>query len=190
LSPRDLSLSALFAALTAAGALVAVPLPFSPVPVTLQTLFTYLAALLLGCKLAALSQLVYVLLGCAGLPVFAGMRGGIGVLLGPTGGYLLGFVVGALAGGIVAEAGPPSRKRLLLSTVLATAVIYALGALWLAVAAGLDLLRATLIGVVPFVPGDVAKALIAVEVAERVCRATRGLPACAPENPAGLRGSS
>jgi len=178
-SPRDLSLSALFAALTAAGALVAVPLPFSPVPVTLQTLFTYLAVLLLGGRLAALSQLVYVLLGCAGLPVFAGMRGRIGVLLGPTGGYLLGFVVGALAGGIVAEAGPPSRKRRLLSSVLATAVIYALGALWLAVTAGLDLLHAVLVGVVPFVPGDAAKALIAVEVAERVCRATRWLPGCA-----------
>lgn len=179
MSPRHLSLSAIFAALTAAGALVAVPLPFSPVPVTLQTLSTYLAALLLGGMLAALSQLVYVLLGCAGLPVFAGMRGGIGVLLGPTGGYLLGFVVGALAGGIVTEAEPPSRKRRLLSAALVTAVVYALEALWLAVTAGLDLLRAALVGVVPFLPGDAAKALIAVEVAERVCRATRGLPACA-----------
>ncbi len=86
MTPIDVALVGLFAALTAVGAYVAVPLPFSPVPVTLQTLFVYLSGLVLGGRRGALSQLVYLLLGASGIPVFAGGRGGVGVIFGPTGG--------------------------------------------------------------------------------------------------------
>jgi len=175
---QHLALSALFAALTAVGALITVPLPFSPVPVTLQTLFTCLAALLLGAKLGALSQLTYLLLGCAGLPVFAGLRGGAGVLLGPTGGYLVGFVAGALLGGTLAERGRPSLGLFLASALLTTATVYALGVAWLSVSTGLGLREALLVGVAPFLPGDALKALASAWVALRVCGAVQRLPGC------------
>jgi biotin transport system substrate-specific component len=86
--------AALFGALTAIGAFIVIPL--QPVPITLQSLFTCLAGILLGSSVGAMSQIVYVLLGIIGLPVFAGGKAGIGVLLGPTGGYLLGFIAAAL----------------------------------------------------------------------------------------------
>jgi len=82
--------ASLFGALTAMGALISIPL--QPVPVTLQTLFLYLAGSLLGGGLGALSQTVYIMLGVIGLPVFSGGKAGLGVLMGPTGGYLVGFV--------------------------------------------------------------------------------------------------
>ena len=86
--------ASLFGAGTAAGAYLIIPLP--PVPITLQTLFVWgLAGALLGARLGALSQLVYLLIGIIGLPVFAGGKAGLGVLFGPTGGYLIGFVAGA-----------------------------------------------------------------------------------------------
>ena len=86
LSLRGMIYASLFGAVTAAGAFLIIPFPL--VPITLQTLFLNLAAALLGGRLGALSQVVYILLGIIGLPVFAGGKGGIGVLFGPTGGYL------------------------------------------------------------------------------------------------------
>ena len=97
LSTRGMIYASLFGALTAIGALVSIPL--QPVPVTLQTLFLYLAGSLLGGSLGALSQLIYLVLGVIGLPVFSGGKAGLGVFLGPTGGYLIGFVAGAFVTG-------------------------------------------------------------------------------------------
>ena len=98
---RGLVYASMFGALTAIGAFLSIPL--YPVPVTLQDLFMTLAGLLLGARLGSLSQIVYVLLGVVGLPVFAGGKAGLGVLLGPTGGYLLGFVAGALLSAAVRQ---------------------------------------------------------------------------------------
>jgi len=93
--------AALFGALTALGAYILLPVP--PVPITLQTLFLYLAAAVLGGALGAWSQIVYLLLGVIGLPVFAGGKAGLGVLTGPTGGYLAGFIPAAwLTGRLIA----------------------------------------------------------------------------------------
>jgi biotin transport system substrate-specific component len=89
--------ASMFGSLTAIGAYIMIPLP--PVPITFQTLFLNLAGALLGGYLGALSQVVYILLGVIGLPVFAGGKAGLGVLLGPTGGYLFGFVLAALVVG-------------------------------------------------------------------------------------------
>ncbi|QOJ79050.1 biotin transporter BioY [Infirmifilum lucidum] len=179
MGPLDVALVSLFAALTAVGAYVAIPLPFSPVPVTLQTLFVYLSGLVVGSRRGVLSQLVYLLLGTSGLPVFAGGRGGVGVIFGPTGGYLLGFVAGAYIAGLVAERRPPSFKNFLVASLLATAAIYALGVLQLMRVTGIGLEKALLLGAVPFLPGDSAKVLVAVWVALRVRKALpsiRGVP--------------
>jgi biotin transporter BioY len=94
MSIKGMVYASLFGALTAAGAFMIIPLPF--VPITGQTFFLNVAAILLGGTLAALSQIIYVLLGIVGIPVFAGGKAGIGVLFGPTGGYLLGHKSGLL----------------------------------------------------------------------------------------------
>ncbi|MBN1474770.1 MAG: biotin transporter BioY, partial [Syntrophaceae bacterium] len=88
-SIRGIVYAALFGALTAAGAFIIIPLP--PVPITAQTFFLNVAAVLLGGPLAAASQFIYIMLGVVGMPVFAGGKAGLGVLFGPTGGYLIGF---------------------------------------------------------------------------------------------------
>jgi biotin transport system substrate-specific component len=180
-----LALVTLFAALTALGARVTIPLPFTPVPVTLQVLFPLLAGLLLGSKRGALSQVEYIAAGLAGLPVFAKGGSGLAYLLGPTGGYLLGFIAAAFLVGELAVKMRASTKgfdTLRYSTQGATflvslggvAVIYLCGALWLAVWLGVArhlsliacLTQAWKLGVLPFVAVDVAKALVVAAVRE------------------------
>ena len=188
---RELALITLFAALTALGARVAIPLPFTPVPVTLQVLFPLLAVLLLGSKRGALSQAEYVAAGLAGLPVFAKGGSGLAYFLGPTGGYLLGFIAAAF---VVGEMAAMNRRNsavrastkgfgtLRYSTQGATflaslggvAAIYFCGALWLAARLGIAghlsptacLTQAWKLGVLPFVAVDVAKALVVAAVTE------------------------
>ena len=143
---------AFFAVCTAAGAQVRIPLPFSPVPVTGQTFFVLLSGALLGRKLAPASQLLYAGLACV-LP---------GATAGPlhlTTGYIVGFVAAAyLVGALVGES--RSYLRVVGAMAVGSLVIYLLGAAWLAGATG-NLPNAVLRGIVPFVPGDVVKLLIA-----------------------------
>ena len=100
---RHIVLSGLFAAITAALSQVMISIPVSPVPITLQVFSVALAGAVLGGRLGALSQLVYIIVGAAGLPVFAGFEAGIGVILGPRGGYILGFPVLAFIPGFFIE---------------------------------------------------------------------------------------
>ena len=116
---RDLALATLFAALTALGAQIAVRLPFSPVPVTLQVLMVIGCGLILGSRRGLTSQLTYLAAGVLGLPVFAGGTGGPAVILGPTGGYLLAFPVAAFAAGWLSER-PAFRKSSLHQSQLAS----------------------------------------------------------------------
>jgi biotin transport system substrate-specific component len=170
-SLRGMVYASLFGALTAVGAYIIIPIP--PVPITLQTLFLGLAATLLGGRLGALSQVVYILLGVIGLPVFAGGKAGLGVLFGPTGGYLIGFVAAAaLIGKLTALKKRPGFAWLCLSLVAGTAVLYTLGVLQLSLVARLAPATALAVGVLPFLPGDVLKilltALIALKLRDRL----------------------
>lgn len=154
-TPRAL-LSVLAASLAvAAAAQVALPLPFSPVPVTLQTVAVVLVGAALGPRLGALAILTYLAEGSAGLPFFAGGTSGPAVLLGPTGGYLVGFVVSAFLAGLLIERGwwP------LLAFGFAGAVVYACGLPWLALFVGAE--RAPALGLLPFLPGDLVKTVAA-----------------------------
>lgn len=170
---------ALMAAVTAVAAQITIPLPFSPVPFTLQVLAVILTGLLLGPRHGALAMAVYVLIGAIGIPVFAGFRGGLGVVLGPTGGYLLAYPVAAAVAGLAAHAlrtSPRARATVtgLLFGALGLAVIYALGAGWLSVVADLPVGVAVLQGVAPFVVLDAIKVLIA------TLAAVAAAPAIAP----------
>lgn len=172
-STRSLVLAALFAALIAVGGLFALPF-WGPVPFTLQVFFVLLAGVVLGPRLGALAVVLYLLLGLVA-PVYAQGTSGLGVLLGPTGGYLFGFVVAAaLAGWVAGRRG--GRVRLFLATVVALAPIYALGATWLAWQLRIADVRTTLLeGVIPFVPVDLVKALAATLVASALISLRLGL---------------
>jgi biotin transport system substrate-specific component len=163
LSLRGMIYASVFGAVTAAGAYLMIPLP--PVPITLQTLFLYLAASLLGGRLGALSQVVYLLIGMIGLPVFAGGKGGLGVLLGPTGGYLIGFVAGAyVIGRLVELRKAPGPVLLGFAMAAGTAVIYLLGVIQLMLVARFSMNQAVTVGVLPFLIGDALKIGVAVLV--------------------------
>lgn len=161
---RRMVYAAMFGALTAIGSLIVIPL--QPLPITLQTLFTALAGVFLGGYTGALSQIVYVLLGIIGLPVFAGGKAGLGTLLGPSGGYLIGFIVGAYVIGKMVEAKrEPGFVWICLAILAGDVFIYIPGVLQLAIVAKLSLYKALLVGVLPFLIGDLLKLLAAAIIA-------------------------
>jgi len=168
------SLVALFAALMAAGTFIAVPIPVSPVPVVLQNLFVLLAGLVLGPLLGGAAAAIYLVVGAIGLPVFAGAKGGIAHFFGPTGGYLVGYVLAALVAGFVAGRPRPERKtalwRLAFAAIAGALAIYVPGVLRLKAVLGADWQKALALGFLPFVVGDVVKVAIAVAVAPRLRR--------------------
>ncbi|MCB8817151.1 biotin transporter BioY [Desulfosporosinus shakirovi] len=163
-SLRRMVYAAMFGALTAIGSLIVIPL--QPLPITLQTLFTGLAGVLLGGYTGALSQIVYVLLGVIGLPVFAGGKAGLGTLMGPTGGYLIGFIVAAyIIGKIVEVRKAPGFAWISLSLIVGNLVIYTLGVAQLSLVAHLSIPKALLAGVAPFLIGDLLKLVAATLIA-------------------------
>ncbi|NTU72374.1 MAG: biotin transporter BioY [Coriobacteriia bacterium] len=168
--------AALIAAMTAALGPLAIPI--EPVPVTFQTFCVALAALLLPPGWAAGSMALYVALGAAGLPVFSKGAAGVGVLLGPTGGYLIGFVIGAGVGSLtrlgLRRAGSSRVVADIGAGIMLLVVVYGIGTAWLAYAAHLPLAAAAAAGVAPFVIGDAVKIAVAIAIAESVRSAVLG----------------
>ncbi|HVL47582.1 MAG TPA: biotin transporter BioY [Candidatus Thermoplasmatota archaeon] len=162
-----LALALGWAALMGLLAQVRIVLPFTPVPFTMQVFGTLLAAAVLGLRWGAASQGLYLGLGAAGLPVFQGAKAGLAHLAGATGGYLLAMPVAAALVAVVA-ARAPGYGRLVLAMLAGVAVIYAGGMAGLVVVLNLDLPRAFMLGVAPFVALDVGKALLAAGLARGV----------------------
>lgn len=160
---------ALFVVATAVGARISVPVPLTPVPMTLQTLFVLLSGALLGPTLGAGAQMAYLGAGMAGLPVFAG-GAGLAYLLGPTGGYLFAFPVAAFLAGVVVDRLPRrgiGGAALLFVALFAVSLIVLLaGAAWLGVMTG-DFAGAFALGFLPFLAGDVLKVALTALVAWR-----------------------
>ena len=136
-------------------------LPIGPVPISLTNLAIYFSLYILGMKKGTVSYLVYLLIGFIGVPVFSGFTSGPGKLLGPTGGYLIGFIPMALVAGILIDKFSSKRIVCLLGMIGGTIIAYAFGTLWLAYQAGMDWKAALMAGVIPFVPGDLAKMVLA-----------------------------
>jgi len=146
--------------LVALSAQIAIPLPFSPVPITAQTLAVLLTGALLGSRRGALSLLAYLAEGLAGLPVFSAGRAGLDHLRGPTGGYLVGFVVAAYLAGYLAERGWDRRPLTTALAMLAGNVaLYLPGLAWLAKFVGPA--QAPALGLYPFIVGDLLKIALA-----------------------------
>ena len=159
----DAALIAGFSLVLAVAAQISIPLPFTPVPVTLQTLAVVLTGALLGSRRGTLAILLYLAEGFAGLPVFSLGRAGFVHLLGPTGGYLVGFVAAVWLTGFLVELKLASKlPGALLVTILGLLVPYVSGVAWLGVSVGFQ--KAVMLGFVPFVIGDALKVVVAVGV--------------------------
>jgi len=151
-----ITLTALFAALSAA--LSQLSLPINAVPVVFTQVSIFLAAGLLGWKWGTLSQLLFAAMGAIGLPVFAGMRGGWAYVIGPTGGFILGYILAALAVGLLLQRFGRSFKVVLPALLLGSLIIYLPGLPWLAHVMHMTTLRdAFLFGMLPYLPGDLLK---------------------------------
>lgn len=131
--------------------------PFSPIPISAATLAIYFSVTILGMKRGTLSIILYLLLGLAGLPVFSNFTGGIGILLGPTGGYLMGYIFLALLYGFFLDRWPNSFGHHTAGILLGTGFCYLFGALWLSYQAAIPFTQAILTSVLPFLPGDFIK---------------------------------
>jgi len=146
---------------------ISIPLPFTPVPITVQNQLVLLLALFLGPRRAVASVLGFLAQGAMGLPVFAGAAGGMAILMGPRGGYLMGYVIAAWVTGYLME---KRRNRTILTTfwmmITGSAVILVCGCAYLTVFVGLK--NALLLGVAPFVLGDVLKVIFCVKIFEMV----------------------
>jgi len=139
---------------------ISIPLPFTPVPITGQTFAVLLVGAVLGSRRGAASLALYVAEGAVGLPVFAGGTFGLAKLLGPTGGYLVGFIVAAFVVGYLAERGLDRKwTTSLIPFVVGEIVIYAVGVPWLAVFVGVN--KALVFGLWPFLIGDAIKLVLA-----------------------------
>jgi biotin transport system substrate-specific component len=167
----NIARSALFAALMGAFAYVAFPYPLSPAPVTLQVLGVFLAGLFLGPLWGAAAMVLYLLAGAVGAPVFSGGGAGLGVLLGPTGGYLFSYPLAALATGTLAHGGFELRSlaeasvfRLAVGMALGVVVIYGIGVPFMWWNLDMTLRTAVLTGAVVFVPAEAVKMAAAIGI--------------------------
>ncbi|MCL2815608.1 MAG: biotin transporter BioY [Oscillospiraceae bacterium] len=169
-SVRDLCLIGIFTAVIAVASQLGIPMPYG-VPMTLQTLVIPLAGVALGAKNGAASALIYVALGAAGVPVFAGYTGGLAVVFGVTGGFILSFPAMAFAAGI----GTKKNKAVWLIPGLAAgaAFNYICGMLWFGFAAGVDLKTAFTACVLPFIPTAVIKIVLAAVLGSQIRRALK-----------------
>ncbi len=177
---RGITLTALFAVLLAIFSLISIPLPFSPVPITLQVFVVFLIINLLGSYYGTLSCLVYLLLGVSGIPVFAGGSAGPGVLFGPLGGYLIAFPVATLLGGRISGKVSTSKITDLIKVSLASAaallLIYGIGVVWLGEFTKISLSQAIIVGAIPFIPVDAVKAIVAIPIVAFLRGSRRDLP--------------
>lgn len=158
-----ISYTAVFVALIAAASWISLPIP--PVPFTLQTMVVLLCAAVMK-RYAVIPVVLYLALGCLNLPVFHNGTAGLGVVLGPTGGYMLGFIFAVLVAGYLYE----SKRTIvhIIGLILATMIILLCGTAWLAISTGMTLVAAFIAGAAPFIVGDIIKLLLAFYIARWV----------------------
>ncbi|MBU0971653.1 MAG: biotin transporter BioY [Proteobacteria bacterium] len=158
--------TALFVALIAMGAFIAIPL--GPVPIVLQNLFVLLAAIILGPVWGLACVGIYLLIGLAGLPVFAGGTSGIGKLFGPTGGYLIAYLPAVFVTGALSKKLKTNMAGDVIAMVIGSLIVYAIGVSWLKIAFSLSWQKAVTAGMLPFLIGDALKIAAAAFMAKKI----------------------
>jgi len=154
--------ASLFAALVAVGAFISIPI--GPVPIVLQNFFVLLAALLLGPRWGLAAMGVYLLAGICGLPVFAGGTAGIGRIMGPTGGYLLGYLPAVFVTAWLSQKGGRRVWTDIAAMICGSLIVYGCGVPWLKMVTGMPFAKAVTVGMLPFLIGDALKIAAAVPV--------------------------
>lgn len=170
LTTKQMALIGVMTAVTCILGPFAIPIPFSPVPISFTNLVIYFTVYLLGAKWGTVSYLVYLLLGFAGLPVFSGFMGGVGKLAGPTGGYLVGFILMAFIAGYFIDKFPGKTSAHVLGIILGTAVCYVFGTIWLAHQLNISFTAGLGVGVIPYLPGDAVKIFLAAAAGPKIRR--------------------
>lgn len=175
-------LCALFAALTAVFSQIMVPLPFTPIPINLGLLAVWICGGILGARKGAITILVYILLGAVGVPVFVGFNAGLGALAGPTGGYIVGYLPSVIVFGLLAGQGADGSKGkktlqsfmvVVVRGLAAMAACYAPGTAWFMISTGMGFFESLVLCVIPFVPGDILKLIVAVIVCDALRKPLR-----------------
>lgn len=162
----------LFAAITAIVAQISIPLSFTPVPITFQILSVCMAGAILGSKLGGLSILIYDLIGIIGIPVFSGFEGGFSIVVGPKGGYIIAFPIAAFLIGYIVEHSSVNKKfTSFIAMLIGLALIYIIGMVQLAIVTKMGLLKAFYAGVMPFIPLDLVKIVVAAIITEPIKKA-------------------
>lgn len=170
---RQMTLIGLVTAITCLIAPFSIPIPVSPVPISLTNLILYLSVYVLGMKYSTISYAIYLLLGLVGLPVFSGFSGGIGKLGGPTGGYLVGFIFLTLISGFFVE---KFRQKIAMEAagmILGTVVAYLFGTIWICAQMHISFVAGLSLGVFPYLIGDVIKIIAACIVGPKLFTAVR-----------------
>ena len=160
---RMMVFASLLAALMTAGAYISIPV--GPIPIVLQNMFVFLAGLLLGSRWGLASVGVYLLAGACGLPVFAGGMGGIGRIVGPTGGYLIGYLPAVFIIGYLSKKAAARISIDIIAMICGTIVLYACGVTWLKTLTGMPWPKTLAVGMLPFLIGDVLKIVAAAAIA-------------------------
>lgn len=161
---RRFTLAAALAALTGVLAQISIPIPLSPAPISFQVIPVYFAGILLGPVWGAGSVLLYIVAGALGAPIFSNASAGLGVILGPNGGFIIGFFFAAIAIGLIIHKGIETQSLSSVSVwtqavalVIGLFVIYGIGVPWLKFVAGFEWIEAIITGAVVFLPGDIIK---------------------------------
>lgn len=169
---KDYVLCALFAAIISISAVLIIPLPFTPVPITLQVMTVFVTGAVLGAKRGLIAVFIYLLLGTVGIPIFAGMSSGPGILFGATGGFLIGFLpavflIGFLSERIILPRDGIVKKYWKLGIIMTfgAIVVYAFGTIQLMFFTRMDLWGALMSAVIPFLPLDGVKIILGVFLA-------------------------
>lgn len=168
---RDYVLCGLFGAILCVSAFITIPLFFTPIPLTMQVLAVAVTAAVLGGKRGAIAVFIYVMLGCFGLPVFSGMKGGIGVVAGATGGFIWGFIPQAFIAGTICDKvfeigkGGKEIAKVIAALSLGLCVLYVCGVIQLMNVANMDIFKALGAAVIPFIPFDIVKIAVAAFIA-------------------------
>ena len=166
-----LTRSALFIAVTAVCSWISIPIPGTSVPINLATFAVILAGLMLGSRDGAIAMLVFLALGAIGVPVFHSFTGGMGIVFGPTGGFLIGFIFLAAIAGFFVEKFPAKIYMHVVGLIIGMAICYIFGTAWLAGQLGMSFVAALSIGVIPYLPGDTAKIIIAIIAGPQIRKA-------------------
>ncbi len=160
ITAKELTLIGLMTAITCILGPLSIPLPFSIVPISFTNLAIYFTVFLLGWKKGTISCLIYLLIGLVGVPVFSGFSAGPGKFAGPTGGYLIGYIFLAAVSGLFIEKFKGKIYMYAFGMILGLLTTYLLGTVWLAYQMDLTFYQGLLMGVIPYIPGDILKIIV------------------------------